>query len=172
MQVQPINHSNNIIFGQKRYLDSQTYEYLKKLLPRINKQAVYVSNDTNYKSSFLKELHVDDFTLIDGRTLLKQVPQNEQLQKETLIEVGKAQLVINNRNGEIIDEYKPIFESWHSLLNKLSKYLKLISENFENTALVKRTRLNSSGLTEKGRIEKEKLDAQFARLEKEILNSL
>jgi len=169
MQVQPVNHSNNIIFGQKRYLDSQTYEYLKELLPRINKQAVYVSNDTNYKSSFLKELHVDDFTLIDGRTLLKRVPQDEQLQKETLIEVGKAQLVINNKNGEIIDEYKPIFESWHSLLDKLSKYLKLISENFENTALVKRTRLNSSGLTEKGRLKQNKLNEEFLKMEAELL---
>lgn len=78
MQVQIINNKS---FEQKRYLDKQTYGYLQELLPKINKQAVYVSNDTNYKSSFLKELQVDDFTLIDGRTLLKQVPQEEQLQK-------------------------------------------------------------------------------------------
>lgn len=171
MQVQSINNSNTILFGSKKYLDKQTYGYLKELLPRINKQAVYVSNDTNYKSSFLKELHVDDFTLIDGRTLLKQVPENEQLQKETLIEIGRTQLVINNSNGEIIEYNKPVLTLWSRLLGKVSYYIKLVSENFENTALVKRTRLNSNGLTEKGRIEKEKLDVEFARLEKEILNS-
>lgn len=78
MKVPAINNSNNISFEQKIYLDKKTYGYLKDLLPRINKQTVYVSNDTNYKSSFLKELKVDDFTLIDGRSFLKQVPQNEQ----------------------------------------------------------------------------------------------
>lgn len=119
----------------------------------------------------MKELHVDDFTLIDGRTLLKQVPENEQLQKETLIEIGRTQLVINNSNGEIIEYNKPVLTLWSRLLGKVSYYIKLVSENFENTALVKRTRLNSNGLTEKGRIEKEKLDVEFARLEKEILNS-
>ena len=49
MKVPAINNSNNISFEQKRYLDKKTYGYLKDLLPRINKQTVYVSNDTNYK---------------------------------------------------------------------------------------------------------------------------
>ena len=170
MQVQPINCTNDMSFGQKRYLDKQTYGYLKELLPKMNKQAVYVSNDTSYKSSFLKELQVDDFTLIDGRTLLKQVPQEEQLQKETLIEYGKTQLVISNKDGEIIDNNKSIFTSWKNLLDKVGDYIKLIAENFDNTKLVKRTRLNSNGLTKEGRIKQDKLNEEFTRLENVVLN--
>lgn len=171
MKVPAINNSNNISFEQKRYLDKKTYGYLKDLLPRINKQTVYVSNDTNYKSSFLKELKVDDFTLIDGRSFLKQVPQNEQLQHQTLIEVGKTQLVINNKDGEIIDNNKSVFISWNKILEKVSNYLKLILENFEKTALIKRIRLNSAGLTEKGIVKRNNLDNEFTRLEEKILNS-
>lgn len=132
---------------------------------------MYVSNDTNYKSSFLKELKVDDFTLIDGRSFLKQVPQNEQLQHQTLIEVGKTQLVINNKDGEIIDNNKSVFISWNKILEKVSNYLKLILENFEKTALIKRIRLNSAGLTEKGIVKRNNLDNEFTRLEEKILNS-
>lgn len=149
MQIQPINNLSSVSFGQKRYLDSQTYGYLKELLPKMNKQAVYIANDTNYKSSVLKELRVDSFRLIDGRNLLKQVPKNEQLQKETLIELDLTQLVISNKDGEIIDDNKTIFTSWNKLLKKLSEKIKFISENFDNTDVVKRTRLSSSGLTEK-----------------------
>ena len=168
MQVHTID---KVSFGQKRYLDKQTYGYLKELLPKINKQAVYVSNETNYKSSFLKELQVDDFTLIDGRTLLKQVPQEEQLQKETLIEYGKIQLVISNKDGEIIEDNKPIFTSWKSLLGKVADYIKLITENFENTTLVKRTRLKNNGPTEEGRIKHKKLEEEFAKKEAELLKA-
>lgn len=132
---------------------------------------MYVSNDTNYKSSFLKELKVDDFTLIDGRSFLKQVPQNEQLQHQTLIEVGKTQLVINNKDGEIIDNNKSVFISWNKILEKVSNYLELILENFEKTALIKRIRLNSAGLTEKGIVKRNNLDNEFTRLEEKILDS-
>ena len=171
MQVKKITNTNSTSFGQKRCLDKKTYGYLKELLPKMNKQAVYVSNDTNYKSSFLKELQVDDFTLIDGRALLKQVSQEEQMQKETLIEYGKTQLVISNKDGEIIDANTSIFTSWKNLLSKVADYIKLITENFDNTKLVKKTRLNSSGLTEEGRIKQNKLNDKFAKLESEILNN-
>lgn len=169
MQVHSINHTNNTSFGQKRYLDKQTYGYLKELLPKMNKQAIYVSNDTNYKASYLKELKVDKFTLTDGRTLLKQVPQEEQLQKETLIEYGKTQLVINNKDGEIIDNNKPVLTSWKKLLGKVSEYMKLITENFDNTKMVKRTRLKLNGLTKEGRIKQNELDKEFAKKETELL---
>lgn len=169
MQVQSITNTNVISSGQKRYLDKQTYGYLKKLLPEMNKQAVYVANDINYKSSFLKELKVDNFTLIDGRMLLKQVPKNEQLQKETLIEFGKTQLVINNKDGEIIDYTKSALTPWNALLKNVSKYIKFIAENFDNTNLVKRTRLNSNGLTEEGLIKQNKLDEEFTKLESSLL---
>ena len=171
MQVHSINNQSETTFGQKRYLNKETYGYLRELLPRINKQAVYVSNDTNYKSSFLKALQVDNFTLTDGRTLLRQVPKNEQLQKETLIDYGSSQLVISNKDGEIIECDKPLLTSWNKLLGKVSEYIKLISENFENTELVKRVRLNSSGLTENGQIKQNKLNEEFARLEEIILNN-
>lgn len=170
MQIQAINNSNNISLGQKRYLDKQAYEALKDLLPRINKQTVYASNDICYKSSFLNELKVDNFTLIDGRLLLKQVPQSEQLQKETLVEIGKTQLVISNKDGEIIDHNKPVLLPWNRLLKKVSHYIKLISENFENTSLVKRKMLNYNGLTEKGLANMHNLDNEFAKLEQQGLN--
>lgn len=116
-------------------------------------------------------MKVDDFTLIDGRSFLKQVPQNEQLQHQTLIEVGRTQLVINNKDGEIIDNNKSVFISWNKILEKVSNYLKLILENFEKTALIKRIRLNSAGLTEKGIVKRNNLDNEFTRLEEKILNS-
>lgn len=63
-----------------------------------------------------------------------------------------------------------MFVSWNKLLKKVSYYIKLISENFENTSLVKRTRLNDSGLTEKGRLKQNRLNEDFKRLENDILN--
>ena len=55
------------------------------------------------------------------------------------------------------------------MLSKVADYIKLITENFDNTKLIKRTRLNSNGLTEEGRIEQNKLDEKFLKMEAKLL---
>ena len=156
-------------FGQKRFIDKQSHNYLKGLLTKMNEQSVYVENENNFKSSFLKKLQVDSFTLTDGRCLIKRVPEEQQMQKETMLDVGKVQVVINNKNGEIIDYYKPVMTSWNKILNNISKYMKILSENFDNLDIVKRTRLNLNGLTETGLEKQKRLDEEFKKLESKIV---
>ena len=59
--------------------------------------------------------------------------------------------------------------SWNKILNNISKYMKILSENFDNLDIVKRTRLNLNGLTETGLEKQKRLDEEFKKLESKIV---
>ena len=47
--------------------------------------------------------------------------------------------------------------------------MKILSENFDNLDIVKRTRLNLNGLTETGLEKQKRLDEEFKKLESKIV---
>ena len=165
MLVQPVN---SVSFGQ-RSISKKTFNQLGDILTKMNKQAVYVENDTNYKSSFLKELWYKDFILRDGRGLISPVAKENQMQKETLIDTCYTQVVIDNKTGEIINSNKSFIIPWNKLLKNIAENIEFIFKNFENTNLVKRIRLGSSGLTPNGVKKQQKLEDEFKKLKSQVL---
>ena len=165
MLVQPVN---SVSFGQ-RSISKKTFNQLGDILTKMNKQAVYVENDTNYKSSFLKELWYKDFILRDGRGLISPVAKENQMQKETLIDTCYTQVVIDNKTGEIINSNKSFIIPWNKLLKNIAENIEFIFKNFENTNLVKRIRLESSGLTPNGVKKQQKLEDEFKKLKSQVL---
>ena len=72
------------------------------------------------------------------------------MQKESLITIGKTQLVIDNSTGEIIDYKKPFFKTWSSIMKQLDHFLTVFRVNYNYSGRVEKKRLTMPGCTEKG----------------------
>lgn len=70
--------------------------------------------------------------------------------KETLFTIGKTELVIDNKTGQIIDYYKPFLTRWGKIMKKIDKYLGIFKENFNNPDIVKKKRISIQGFTQAG----------------------
>ena len=157
----------------QRVLTTPMYINMKKVITRMNKESRYANNEYSFEADVLKKLSAGNkgnganmrskAELIDGRCLLKNVADNEQMQKETLFNLGKTQLVIDNKTGRIIDYYKPFFKSWKKIFKDLDKYLNIFAQNFDNKEVVKQHRLSFSGFTKAGY---EKIQSIKAKLNK------
>lgn len=150
MKVQSIQNTPD--FGKtKRYITKQSLDDIEKLLFRMNQETKYQSNENYFTSTILKCLkHKDDVTFIDGRIYLSQVPKDKQMRGETLFTIGKTELVIDNKTGEITDYVKPFYVMWSRVMKKISQYLTSFQLNFDDSSVVEKRFLKIHGFTEKG----------------------
>ncbi len=150
MKVQSINQVN--FESKKRFLNQEQMESLENVLTRMNNETKLHQNDTWFTSTVTKELSYNEnkIRLIDDRMLFKKIADNKQMQKETLFTLGKTQLVINNKSGEIIDWNKSFFISWKKIMKNISDSLKIFVENFDNSNIVKKKKMTFEGFTPKG----------------------
>ena len=100
-------------FAGKHYLNPNQMKGIKNLLTRMNAETVTNRTETWFSSTITKELSYkkNKIRFIDGRMIFDKVADNEQMQRETLFTLGKTELVINNKTGEIIDWEKPLLMS-------------------------------------------------------------
>ena len=148
-----INAVNNLSFeGKQRFLSKTGHENLKEILKNINAETTMKKNDFCWSSEFIKSVALKDekLKLIDKRMFLDKVPQEDQLIKESLVDVGKTQLVIDNKSGEIVDYNKKFYTPWSRVLTALENGLETIKENFNNPKVVHKNWLGIAGFTSKG----------------------
>ena len=125
---------------------------VKTLLTRMNSEAKYYTIDNLFFSSTVtKKLCIGkDIEFIDDRGLRRPVSKNNQMVKQTLFTIGKTELVIDNKTGEILDYNKPFFKSWKNIMKQISHYLKIFKENYENPDIVEVVDLSVNGMTSHG----------------------
>jgi len=135
-----------------KYVSLNSIKNINKILVKMNSETKYASNGSSFESSFVKKLSLvgDKVELIDGRNFIKVANAKEQTKAETLFTMGKIQLVINNRTGQIVDYRKPFYKTWKSINEKLSKYVDILLQNYDNKSVVKKHKLSVSGFTKKG----------------------
>lgn len=159
MQVKSIE--NGAYFSGRRFIDKQAYTNLADLLGKMNEKTAYVEDEFFYKSSFIKKLKIGDAFLVDTRGFIRQMPKDQQMHKETIFNTGKAQIIIKNKDGEVIGLDKPWYSSWNKIFKTFDEYLKSMLINFDNNAVVKQVRMNVSGLTDKGSQKQKELDSML-----------
>ena len=124
---------------------------IKTVLTRMNEKTKYADDGYSFATEILKRLTIGDKAeFIDGRCFINKVAPDKQMQKHTLFTMGKTQLVINNKSGEIVDYYKPFYKPWKKVMKNLEKYLQIFSDNFDNPQIVTQHRLSFSGFTKAG----------------------
>ena len=166
MKIQPIQ-SNVNFQAQKRFIDSDSHYYLVKLLDKMDEETVYKSNEYHFESSRVNRLTMcdtknscDKAELIDTRRFLGKVPEKNKHDSETLLTIGKTELVINNRNGEIIDYYKPFFKPWKKVIKQAGETIKDFINLYHTPEMVMKHRFGVEGFTKKGFEALQKLKAK------------
>ncbi len=150
MQVQGVN-SSLAFQAQKRILNKEQMGTVKELLTQMNAETVCKRGEYTFESKILKSLHYkNNATFIDNRIILYKVPENKQMVKQTLFTVGKTELVIDNKSGQIINYKKPLLTSWKRVIKNIDKYLKIFKENFNNPEIVKKKTVTLEGFTPAG----------------------
>ncbi len=139
-------------FAGKHYLNPNQMKGIKNLLTRMNAETVTNRTETWFSSTITKELSYkkNKIRFIDGRMIFDKVADNEQMQRETLFTLGKTELVINNKTGEIIDWEKPLLTGWNRIMKKIDNSLKTLNEQYDNSAVVKKKKISFEGFTKKG----------------------
>lgn len=157
MKVQQVQPNLNFEAKQKRFIDTDSRYYLEKLLRKMDEETVYKSNEYTFESSRLTRLTLcdtknicDKAELVDGRRFLDKVPEKNTLDKETCLTVGKTQLVINNRDGEIIDYYKPFFKSWKKVIKQAGNAITDFLTFYNKPEMVMKHYHGVKGFTSKG----------------------
>ena len=147
-QIQP----NTSFEAKHRFLNKNQMADIKTLLTKMNEESVYSQTDNIFfASNITKKLCIGkDIEFIDDRMLTKPIPKDKQMFAQTLFTIGKTELVIDNKTGEILDYNKPFFKTWKNIMNQISHYLKMFNENYENPEIVKPVKFSINGMTEYG----------------------
>lgn len=156
MKVQAFQTNPTFQAKKRRFIDMESHEQLSGILNKMNNEAEYHSGEHYFKSTTTNRLNLYDdkkqekVELIDTRKFLSKQPEHKQMTSNTLLTVGKTELVIKNKTGEIIDYYKPFFKSWKSVMNSIKQVLLMMNASFYNSDVVKKHRLGVEGFTKKG----------------------
>ena len=155
MNVQQIQTNTKFEAKQRRFIDWESQDQLTQILRKMDKETEYKSNEYSFESTKMTRLKlIDDkkkvlAELVDTRQNLKPLVEGKDLYNNTLLTIGKTELVIDNKSGEIIDYYKPFFQTWKGVMKKISNTL-LDFNNCFYSKVVKKYKLGISGLTKKG----------------------
>ena len=157
MQVQKVQANVAFQANKTRYIGEDSHEQLIQILRKMDKETVYKSNEYTFESTRTTrvELYNHDkgekiARLVDTRRDLDRIPEGKDLYKETLLTIGKTQLVIDNKSGNIIDYYKPFLTSWKKVFKQLEKVLVMINASYNMNGHVRKHQFNLKGFTEKG----------------------
>ncbi len=150
MQVQTIQSTN--FESKQRFITPDMHENIKLLLNKMNESSTYNSNGYYFRANIFKEISTKNHKVKfrDGRMFLENKINQKEIDGETLFTIGRTELVISNKTGEIIDYYKPLFSTWKNIIKNIGKYLEFFKNNFDNMELVEHKSLPIQGLTEKG----------------------
>ena len=146
MKIQQLGTSQSFE-AKQRFITPKSYENIKTLLTKMNAETEIETRYYTFTSTITKSLKSDKAEFIDGRMFFTKKPEKQQMKKETLFTIGKNELVINNKNGEIIDYHKSFFSSWKKIIKNIEKYTDFFLKNYDNQELVKKRKVSIEGFT-------------------------
>ena len=155
MKVQAINQNTNFMAHKRRFLDNESRNQLAQILQKMDDETIYKSNEYSFESTRTKRLSLfngrkSTAELTDSRIFLDKIPPEKQTGGNTCLTIGKTELVIENKTGEIIDYYKPFYKCWKNIMKQINKTLTSFNVSFNNPTAVKKHKLSISGFTKKG----------------------
>lgn len=157
MQIQKIQSGTSFQANNTRYIDKESHEQLVQILRKMDKETVYKSNEYTFESTrttrvelFNHDTNKKYAELVDTRRNLDKIPEGKDLFKQSLLTIGKINLVIDNKTGKITDFCKPFFTSWNKVFKQVRNTLVMINATYHNSWNVKKHQFSISGFTKKG----------------------
>ena len=150
MKIQ--NIQSNTMKAKQRFVTPEMHQNIRFLLDKMSEGSEYNSNGDYFRARIFKEISTKNSKIRfkDGNSYLGNNIKDKSLTGETLFTIGKTELVIDNKTGEIIDYYKPFYSTWGKIMKKMGEYLEFFKSNFDNIELVKQKFLPIQGFTEQG----------------------
>ena len=155
MRVQQVQPNLNFE-AKRRYIDIDSLKNLRHILREMDKDTVYQEHDGTFESTKTTRIEYFDrykekqAELIDLRGNLKKLDEGRDMYQETVLKVGKTQVSIDNRTGEIKSWEKPFFSTWSGIMKKISFALIDFDVFYNNASRVKKHRFSIEGFTKKG----------------------
>ena len=157
MKIQQVQSNINFESKKRRFIDLESQEQLTQILRKMDKETEYKENDYTFshtKTTRLELLNHDKgdklAELVDARHNLKKLPEGKDMIGTTSLTIGKVQLAIDNKTGEILAWWKPFFSTWSGIMKKINDVLVTINATYHNSWQVKKHKFGIEGFTKKG----------------------
>lgn len=157
MRIQQIQPNLSFEAKRRRFIDLESQEQLTQILRKMDKETEYKENEYSFKHTKTTRLELFNHDknqklaeLVDARYNLKKLEAGKDMFGTTSLTIGKVQLAIDNKSGEILASWKPFFSTWNSIMKKINNTLITINASYHNSAMVKKHQFNVKGFTEKG----------------------
>ena len=139
MKVQPIQQNINFE-AKRRFIDLESKEQLTQILRKMDKEIEY-KEDAHKKTTCLELFNHDKCEkiaeLVDGRDNYNKLSEAKDMFGTTFLTIGKMELSINNKSGEIIAYSKPFLKTWNNILKNIRSTL-LDFNSYYYTTFVKK----------------------------------
>ncbi|MBO5738649.1 hypothetical protein J6R97_04845 [bacterium] len=153
MRIQQVQSSINFEAKKRRFIDLESQEQLIQILRKMDENTFYKEISGHFESK--KTVRIDLFDhnhnkkaeLIDMRGNLKKLDEGKDIYNTTTLTIGKTQVSINNKTGEIKEWEKPFFSSWNTILKKIKNTLSEINTAYHQPERVHKYKLGIEGLT-------------------------
>ena len=155
MKIQKIQPNLNFE-AKRRYLDIDSLKNLRRILRKMDEDTVYKEHGGTFESTkttrieYLDRYKEKQAELIDLRGNLKRLDEGRDMYLETILKVGKTQVAIDNRTGEIKSWEKPFFSTWNGIMKKISFALIDFDLWYNQANRVKKHRFSIEGFTKNG----------------------
>lgn len=150
MKIQAIQ-SNQSFTGNPHFISNNAHKDLATILVNLNRKAVTKFNGDFFHSEIPNTLKIGEkTTFYDKRYYMMPAPSDKQIDGSSELALGKINLLINNRTGEVIRCKKPFLTRWKKVLKKAESALKTFKEELDNSNVVEKQIVKVSGMTKDG----------------------
>jgi len=148
LNIQPVQTSQTFQ-GRSRFLNKTQLSDAQTLLNKMNNETVYKeTGEYTFSTKILGGLKIkEDGFFHDGRLL---AAKSDTLDGKSKLKIGKTELEFDNLTGKITHHKKPFFRKWSDVMEKVSEYLGIAKENFDNKDIVEKRFIGINGFTKKG----------------------
>lgn len=150
MKIQAIQ-SNQSFTGNPHFISNNAHKDLATILVNLNRKTVTKFNGDFFHSEIPNTLRMGEkTTFYDKRYYMMPAPADKQIVGSSELALGKINLLINNRTGEVIKCKKPFLTRWKKVLKKAESALKTFKEELDNSNVVEKQIVKVSGMTKDG----------------------
>ena len=155
MKVQQLQPNMNFE-AKRRFVDIDSLKSLRQVLRKMDEDTAYKETGGTFVSTKVTRIEYFDRNkekqaeLVDLRGNLKRLDEGRDMYQETLLKVGKTQVTIDNRTGEIKSWEKPFFSTWSGIMKKIEFALIDFNIWYHQAERVKKHKFSIEGFTKKG----------------------
>lgn len=145
MRITNINSTN--FQSKTKYVTQEQLKQIQKLTEMMHKDTVYLENGDTYTAQIVKSIRTKDISM-SMKPLTALVTGKHLSNGTTEVQMNRRKkVVIDNATGQIVKLNKPFFLRTTRIVEDLSKGLNVLTNNYNDESIVKKTVQTAQGFT-------------------------